>query len=470
MNTKSPPAELRDQRKSVRDRKGTQYELTEKIGQGGQGVVWRIRGGTLAAKLLRNASKNDREVLTQRLAFVRRLDLKGLAIARPLETLDPPHCGYVMQFLRDMVPVSRLFDPGKGKVMAPEWYHQTGGLKRRLRLMAKVARLLGRLHAKGLIYGDLSAENVFISENPAHDEVWMIDADNLEYQSQPSGSERCTYTPGFGAPELVSGRGCSSSLSDNYAFAVLCFKVLSLVHPFLGDYVNEGEPELEEAAFAGEIPWIEDPDDATNRTGHGVPREWVLSNRLRALFEKAFGVGRQDRLKRPSAEAWADVLETAAHMTLECPKCSASYYFNQPQCPYCQHKPPAFCQFYSFLWDPKTQEPFLAPNKKPKPLGQAVISENDKYEITHAIGFGSEAENRDDVICTLLAVGNRLELLHPNGLPEPVRLLQGGKSILAHGKQTGVTLGGRGGSFEMHFGPKDQAHRYLLFEVKGTRS
>lgn len=467
---KSLAAASRTAQITVRDRKGTTYQLIQKIGRGGQGTVWRVKGGNLAAKLLPRGSNSQRELLSQRLAFVRRLDLQGLSIAKPLETLDPPYCGYVMQFLRDMMPVSRLFSATGGQELTPAWYQGTGGVKRRLRLMASLARLMARIHARGLIYGDLSPENAFISESSAHNEVWLIDADNLDYQSQPSGSKRCPYTPGYGAPEVVNGTGCTTSLSDNYSFAILCFRVLSLVHPFLGDHVNDGEPELEEAAFAGGIPWIEDPEHDLNRTGHGVPRQWVLSPRVRNLFERTFGDGRTDRTKRPSAAEWADTLEVAANSTLTCPKCSGSFYFNQRTCPYCKNPAPSFCQSYLFLWDPKEKRAIRTPQRKPKLFGHSVISNDDPYQVTKGVAYGSEAENRDEVLCAIRAVGERLEIHHPDGLPESVRLLQGDMLIRLTGKQTDVALSERLGSLEMHFGTTEESHYFLFFGIRGVAS
>jgi eukaryotic-like serine/threonine-protein kinase len=37
-------------------------------------------------------------------------DLRELAIAQPLEMLQPPHLGYVMELITGMVPLSKLID------------------------------------------------------------------------------------------------------------------------------------------------------------------------------------------------------------------------------------------------------------------------------------------------------------------------------------------------------------------------
>ncbi len=458
-----------DRPRTVRDRNGIEYILQKKIGEGGQGTVWQVNGGTLAAKIIRKRSSHHRESLSGKLAFIRRLDLKGLPIAQPLETLAEPHCGYVMRFLRDMVPIKSLYEPVSGGAMTPEWYISTGGLDRRIRMMAKLAALLAQLHAKGLIYGDLSGDNIFISESIEHEELWLIDPDNLTYQSQPTGSESCTYTPGFGAPELVTQTGCSSSLSDNYAFAVLCFKVLSLVHPFLGDFVTEGEPELEEAAFEGKMPWIEDPEDDTNRTAHGVPRDWILSSQMRKRFGQTFGRGKLDRTQRPSAAEWAEVLDVAANSVIQCSGCGASLFFNQPSCHYCGASLPRFCWMDTFLWDPVRKKPFLTPAKKTKRFHHAVITKPHPHSLTNAVAYGNRAEDQNEILCSFVFDGTRLEIHHPEGLPSGTRLIQAGNPIKPSSVKTVISLGNSTRKLEIHFGPADQEHYFLTFSIKNPR-
>ena len=111
---------------------------------------------------------------------------------------------------------------------------------------------------------------MFVSSSVKANEVWLIDADNLHFQSAPGPQ---VYTPGFGAPEIVAGHAPVSTLSDTYAFAILAFYILAQIHPFLGNQVEEGgweeSVDLEEQAYAGELPWIEDEDDDSNWSEQG---------------------------------------------------------------------------------------------------------------------------------------------------------------------------------------------------------
>ena len=89
------------QGKRITDERGQAYELERKLGEGGQGAVYSARGGRRAIKILFNSSSNSRrELLRGQLQNIRRMpELRGLAIARPLEMLQAPHLGYVMELI-----------------------------------------------------------------------------------------------------------------------------------------------------------------------------------------------------------------------------------------------------------------------------------------------------------------------------------------------------------------------------------
>ena len=283
-----------DNRKVI-DELGTTYELSKELGEGGQGKVFAVRGSRYAVKLL--SKKSDRETLRRKLQQVKLLPIEDLKIARPKAMLKPPYVGYIMEMVTGMTPIKVLMDISDEVEDVGEWYLQGGGLKRRLWLLAECAEILSRLHAKGLVYGDPSSENIFISTDADAYEIRLIDADNLHYESKVTALG--VHTPGFGAPELVKGKSGVNTLTDAYAFAVIVFQTLTLLHPLIGDWVNEGEPDLEDKAFQGELPWIDDPDDTRNHTEAGLPREMVLSPKLRKLSQRCFGQGLNDPLKRP---------------------------------------------------------------------------------------------------------------------------------------------------------------------------
>src|SRR5262249_50624883 len=153
-------------------------------------------------------------------AMVGRLPLEDLAVARPIEHLRSPDVGYVMELFTGMVPLRSLLRPPKDVDSVVRWYFATGGLRRRLRLLARAAEVFAELHGRGLVYVDPSPDNVFVSDTVDVSEVRLIDTDNLRTSTTPG---RTLYTPGYGAPEIVSETGAPNSLSDAYSFSLVAF-------------------------------------------------------------------------------------------------------------------------------------------------------------------------------------------------------------------------------------------------------
>lgn len=325
----------------VVDTLGARYRLGEQLGEGGQGAVYRVEGQPMVVKLVFSANDSARTRILKDIARVKRLPLDGLHVTRPLRALTGSHVGYVMELMEDLEPLTRLAHlPLElcGADYLP-WYIETGGLERRLRRLAALADVFARLHGRGLSYGDASPSNVFMSSDLAHDEVWLIDPDNLCEGQSP----RAVYTPSYAAPELLNGKCAGThSLTDAWSLAVLTFETLSVLHPFRGDLVEYGDPDLEDQAARGELPWVDDPDNADNQTDRGLPRPLVLTRPLRQLAQRCFGDSRLDPLARPGVAQWAEALHQAADQTLMCPACGSSYYLNAQTCPWCDAQRPRF--------------------------------------------------------------------------------------------------------------------------------
>ena len=297
------------------------------LGKGGQGVVFRTKDPDLAIKLVIDKSgdpvtaKESVERHSKRFKRVRLLPLpENLNISVPAALLQN-NAGYVMQLLSEMVPFSHFWLDGKsaekiGIDDIPEWllpkdeneknellknpaqlkpikellhYRNTGGLRRRLHALYKCASLLARLHGNSMIYGDISPNNIFISEGLDDSSVWLIDADNIRFEITSGGS--VVYTPKYGAPELVQGKDGGRPSSDCHAFAVVAFYLLSLIHPFVGkkvdgtddcDWADEDndDGDVEDKAYAGLFPWVDDQDDDSNSSDSGLPRSLLLTEKL----------------------------------------------------------------------------------------------------------------------------------------------------------------------------------------------
>ncbi len=463
------------------DDRGTVYTLGTPLGTGGQGCVFAAEGGRVALKLhtLLNVDapgSRAHERLRSRLANVMRFPLEGLPIARPLAMLKAPHLGYVMERLTGMMPLARLLEPPRSAVLP--WYLETGGLRRRLLLLARAADSLTILHSRGLAYGDLSPNNLFISKQSDGLELRFIDADTLCFESAPS--DRPYFTPFYGAPELVTGRSGASTLTDAHAFSILAFELLSLVHPLIGDLVSEGEPALEQAALEGRLPWIDHPDDLRNATGRGIPRPLVLSALMRELANQTFGPGLSNPQARPGLTHWSERLFAAADATLRCRSCQGTFYMSQDLCPWCDDPRPAFVLIQLQRWDadgkelvPLVQstaaERSVQPVWRRRPAPFLALEEDVPLFLTGRHTGPESGPAAHVPHLELLLSGQRLSvrrvsggaqdfwLVSPGGRLEPVR--DGWRELaIQPGKP----------SWDLHFGPVSQNHRVARFEYRAS--
>lgn len=456
---------------SVADTNGIRYELGKLLGRGGQGAVFAVKGAQLAVKLVKGHGPLDREQIRNQITHVKRLPIGKLSLAKPLEMLRPPHIGYVMELLTGMVPIKTLFSPSKSDRLSVEWYLRTGGLRRRLLVLARAARTLAQLHGNGLAYSDPSPANIFISEEPTSNEVRFIDTDNLRYESSPSTLVN-VYTPGYGAPELVQGKSGVTTLTDSHAFAVLAFQVLALAHPFIGNFVNEGEPELEEQAFAGLIPWIDDVADARNRADFGVPREWILSKRLSGLFERSFGTGRVNPTERPGAAEWSERLFAAADALITCTECHGTFYFTQPRCVWCGAEKPIFATAVFHLWDPnlgskgglltKPQSGDL----RPVIVGHSVVTSAAPFIVTRRLAFDFQESGADDAVLEVSLSRDRVFLRSLDGKLYSLFSASGKRETELSDHPLAIRLIPGQASWRLHFGEKRNLHRVLSFELR----
>lgn len=290
-------------------------------------------------------------------------------VAVPLALLEKPCCGYLMRFMTDMIPIQSMmlakniiyqiedtnvlfefFDKkakdlalkkevqtnkdklqsalnkllGKSRsanrsiyenILRKQYGDENYGLKRRLLILKNLARILCDLEKQNLVYCDISPKNVFVSQNPEYEEVWLIDVDNLNYEASIKHS---LYTPYYGAPEVVNGQK-NTLRSDCYSFALLAYEFLTFTKAFCGKLYLESFAEAswdsdaftddalsgDEKAERGLLPYVNDPLDDSNRTYAGVDIKNLQIPLLENLFVKTFSKeGREDPFARPTIHDW----------------------------------------------------------------------------------------------------------------------------------------------------------------------
>ena len=309
----------------VTDEFGKNYNINndDKIGQGGQGVVYRIisePGMVLKARLPAVFSADEDSIIMQDVHIydkyatqVRSLIALGeLAdlhnVALPNAVLKKPLCGYVMPLMDGLESLDKQMT--KNNCISVKGTN--GSLEKKLLVLRGLAKVLRELHSKGLVYSDLSPTNVFVSQDPNNHEVWLIDADNLVYSTSV---KRSIGTPMYRAPEIARGDASNSFYSDMYSFAIIAFKYLTGNSPFIVDVdTTDGwDSGVDSAVDTLDVDGTYMYETKAER--FGVPIDWVCTEKMQQLLLRTLGVtGKQNPETRASASEWCCALDEACDM------------------------------------------------------------------------------------------------------------------------------------------------------------
>jgi len=369
---------------NVIDSKNISYKVIDELGEGSQGITYLLEDKKHIVKLFNG--NFDATSAKSKINFLISLGLDKNVFAIPLKQITQPKNGYIAEFASEMIPLSSLKLDIQNTDLA-KWYLSSGGLLRRYNVLIRLSALIRALHSKGLAYCDLSPNNVFISENVAFNNVFLIDLDNLRYKTSIINN---IYTPFYGAPEIILNNAPNTTMSDCFSFAVLAYELLTLNHPLIGDFVSDGDPDIEEKALEGKLPWVEDSLDSTNERTTGLPSENVMSSKLLKLFKRNFELGLNNPLERPSMAEWFDTLNLTLNELLLCSNdaCGLHYPFNNlKQCTFCGHKPQQVTRIQMRRWeevefyDKEKNQVKSEFRLEPKVYDEILLDENTPKEV-----------------------------------------------------------------------------------------
>jgi len=242
-----------------------------------------------------------------------------------------------------------LIPPQKKKFA--EWYNNySGGLRRRLYLGYQIAQSLHILHKDNKAYCDISGNNILVAVDKAKASICMIDIDNLYVPGTDKSGILGTVR--YMAPEVTNRQMQPDIFTDDYSLAVILFELLRVGHPYVGDEVLNGTPEMENKAYKGDYPYVDDEEKSFNRSSQMLPAEVVFNPKLKELFKKTFVEGKFNRMSRTTAFEFARACFEAANVLIKCSSCGAWHYpltrqNNQVICPWCDsgNDIPTFLKF-----------------------------------------------------------------------------------------------------------------------------
>lgn len=318
---------------TVIDDGGRIHHLVGPAIEGGQGAVYRTREPTIGVKVL-TSTGSPAEMIER----VRRLHVEDLeAVVPPIALLEST-AGYVMHWMTGMEILADLQLPSGSDAADPFlWFVNTGGLRRRLAVCARLAEAIAHLHSRGLIYLDLNLRNVMVSASTDVAEVRLIDLDNLSTEAEALSWIR---TRAWAAPE-VNRREHRSLASDSYSLALVTFVILTAHHPFLDGRAVRSVADTSPAfrdALEGRVPSTIDANDTSNQSDHWLFRcETLLSPQLLEAYRKCFGAGRDEAARRPTAAQWRRLLWEAYDQTVAC-ACGFTTYASLNPCTECGYE------------------------------------------------------------------------------------------------------------------------------------
>lgn len=342
------------------DTYGRTHVISKMLNSGGQGAVYRTDEPSTLLKISWDAK--TKKVIKDTKNNIKFENIRTLPIMNntnvtlPQTTLRDA-AGYTMKLLDDMDSFKSVFLAENQELPSNDFLEKmgeakgffaaniaAGGMKKIYRAYMEAACILAKIHASGLVYGDISDNNMFVSKKKDKVNVWLIDCDNLDYMSNAiKNKDEFVTTPGFTAPEILRPKGSNTMYSDAYSFAIALFWTLTGRHPFVGKALENYEVDMAECSDAElacslGVSWIGDKEDDSNSDEEDLEYcSSFISDELHEYFQKTFsGEGRRKRMKRTTMPEWAYILAKEGDRRVTCKHCELDYDGNEEEkCSWC---------------------------------------------------------------------------------------------------------------------------------------
>lgn len=264
---------------------GGELEIIQKLGEGGQGVVYKVKynGKELALKWYFGNKLHDADRFYRNIQNNIKKGAPTSAFLWPLEITEyfEGSFGYLMELRPPEYKDFSLFLLARVRF---------SGISAVVNAALNITNGFRELHNSGFSYQDLNDGNFFV--NPQTGDVLICDNDNVaEYGDALGIAGKCRYM----APEVVIGKKKPDVHTDRFSLAVVLYLLLFINHPLEG--IRTMCPclteELDRKYYGTEPIFVWDPSDDANRPVRGVHvneiKLWPLYPKfLRETFEEAF--------------------------------------------------------------------------------------------------------------------------------------------------------------------------------------
>ncbi|MBQ6759368.1 MAG: hypothetical protein IJP42_09870 [Selenomonadaceae bacterium] len=315
---------------------GRTVTVTDKLGEGGQGIVYRVRYDTGEERALKWFFIG---YLKDPSKFYRHLE-SNIHVGSPSEAFLWPEqlteyvsgetFGYTMKiFPKGYESFSRY-------LLAKTRFKNVAAM---VDAALNIVAAFKALHNKGYNYQDLNDGNFSI--DPTSGKVLICDNDNVMGHGEYSGVlGKARYM----APEVVRGDKQPDKSTDRFSLAVILFMLLIGNHPLEG--IKTNYPALtnkyEKRIYGTEPLFIFDENDPSN-----APHKLLHQNALRlwgffpsfiqAAFRQSFS---QESLlegkERLLEQAWFNILMRLKSSLVRCPHCGEEMFLESDRATTCQ--------------------------------------------------------------------------------------------------------------------------------------
>lgn len=241
------------------------FEITDLLGEGGMGQVYRARDTKLdrevAIKVLHEESAEDRDLLAR---FERE--------AKLLASLDHPNIGALYDFQNADGVHFLVMQLIEGETLADRIARGPVPVREALPLFVQIAEALEVAHERGIVHRDLKPGNVMVGKDGKAKVLDFgigksfhpVKTPSSTAATPASGSDQTRTatvganlgTPSYMSPEQVRGEEAGTR-ADVWAFGCCLFETLTGRRAFVGATL----PELKQAVIQSEPDWGALPDN-----------------------------------------------------------------------------------------------------------------------------------------------------------------------------------------------------------------
>lgn len=352
---------------------GKEYTLGTRLGGGLEGNIFDVEGiPGYVIKIINDdkLTQFQKNNIFEHLKWLKELGARNKNIRQcmtvPKALLDD-YLGYIMIKASEHESLKKYITVPEDAEKFDDWYVNRYTFKKRYQIICNLFSSLREIHLAGLIFTDLSPNNIMVHNK--QNQIVFIDTDNTRRRTDLYNG--VLGTPGYMAPEvyrsvdideaqknkinsnLLSRSGRLSPETDVFSAAIIAFQILTLQHPFIGDVIENGTPEDEEAALEIKTDYIF-KENTTNTSSYGLTSKFedITTEEIRKLFYRTFVTGKENPALRPTAEEFLEAFQNALDAIVVCPNCGFSrlYKFNEVnECINCgkQLKDKAFIVIYN---------------------------------------------------------------------------------------------------------------------------